>query len=472
VNPPRTSEETYRGRLLLVDDDPHLRAFIIDLLRAEGHEVREARHGQEALAILAEESFDLVLADLVMPEMSGLDILRSVQRDHSGTEVIIITGHGDIDTAVEAIREGAYDYVTKPFHAEKFALDIQKALEKKRLSENLEALRQQAAGRSRFGDLVGASAPMQQHYRRIEQVAPTESTVLVLGESGTGKEITAREIHRRSRRSEGPFLAVNCGALPANLLESELFGHVKGSFTGATADKVGFFQAADGGTLFLDEIGTTTPRTQIELLRVLDTREVRRVGATESIPVDVRILAATNLDLEQAMDSGQFRADLYYRLSTVILRVPPLRERADDVPMLAEQFLTEACRRLGRPTRAFSPRVVEILRGYAWPGNVRELQHVVEHTAIFSSRPVIRPVDLPEALRDAGPEGEALLSLQEHEARHIRKVLDACGGNKARAAKILGIPRASLYRRLRKLEDGSGGGETTPTEDMAERAGH
>jgi DNA-binding NtrC family response regulator len=454
----------HRGRILVVDDDMSLRLFTAELLRGEGHEVEEARSGVEALELLGGPGFDLVLADLMMPGLTGLDLLRAVQRDHPGSEVIIITGHGDVDTAVEAMREGAYDFVTKPYHPEKLLLDVQKALERKRMSENLSALRREVGGRASLGDLQGASSAMQQLYRRIEQVAPTGSTVLVLGESGTGKELTARELHRLSRRREGPFLAVNCGALPANLLESELFGHVKGAFTGATADKAGLFQAAEGGTLFLDEIGATTARTQIELLRVLDSRELRPVGATAPVRVDVRIVAATNLDLEQAIDSGEFRADLYYRLSPVILRVPPLRERLDDVPMLAEHFLAEACRSLGRPPRSFSPRSVELLRSHPWPGNVRELQHVVENAVIFASRPVIRPADLPEAVRGEAPAEARPATLDEVVERHVLEILEACGGNKARAAKLLGIPRASLYRRLERIEKGPTDAERHPGE--------
>lgn len=440
----------YRGSILVVDDDAPLRELTREILEADGHEVVCASSARIALARLKEKPFDLLLADLVMPDVDGLWLLREARSHHPDIEVIIMTGYGGIDSAVAAIKEGAYDYITKPFHIEKFSIDIQKALERKRLSEDIGILRRRIEGKDHLGSLIGGTERMQILYRQIEQVAPTQSTILLLGESGTGKEVTARTIHELSSRAKGPFIPVSCGTLPSALLESELFGHTRGAFTGATSSKAGLFDAASGGTIFLDEIGTTTPQTQVGLLRVLQEREIRKVGSTESRKIDVRVVAATNVDLERAMDEGSFRPDLYYRLSSVILRLAPLRDRIEDVPLLAAHFLARHSGRLGKPVRTLSPRSVEILSGYSWPGNVRELEHVIENAVIFSPREIIRPRDLPEAVRDlaSAHEGDTLLSLAEIEKRHIINVLKRTGGNKLKAARILGIPRASLYRRI------------------------
>ena len=447
----------YRGSILIADDDPSLRTLTSEILAAEGHDVTSVGTMRAALARLDEKAFDLLLADLIMPDGDGLSLLREAKSRHPDMEVIIMTGFGRIDSAVAAIKEGAYDYITKPFHIEKFAIDVQKALEKKRLSEDIGQLRRRIERGARLGTLIGGTDSMRVLYRQIEQVAPTQSTVLILGESGTGKEVTARTIHEQSARAKGPFIAVSCGTLPSALLESELFGHIRGAFTGAVSSKEGLFDAAHGGTIFLDEIGTTTPQTQVGLLRVLQEREVRKVGSTDSRKIDVRVVAATNLDLERAMDEGSFRPDLYYRLSSVILRLPPLRERIEDVPLLAAHFLARHSERLNKPVRTLSPRALEILSSYSWPGNVRELEHVVENAVIFAPREIIRPRDLPDAVREAARlrEGDTLLSLEDVERRHILNVLKRTGGNKLKAAKVLGIPRASLYRRLSRygLED-------------------
>lgn len=446
----------YRGRILVVDDDPHLRDLAQSILENDGHSVICAASASAALARLEESAFDVLLADLMMPDQDGLWLLREAKNRHPDVEVIIVTGHGDIDTAVAAIKEGAYDYVTKPFHVDKFSLDVQKALERKRLSEDLGALRRQIGVRERLGSLIGATDAMQVLYRQIDHVAPTQSTVLLLGESGTGKEVTARTIHETSSRRHGPFIAVSCGSLPSSLLESELFGHMRGAFTGATASKAGLFDAAHGGTIFLDEIGTTTPQTQVGLLRVLQEREIRKVGATESKKIDVRVVAATNVDIERAMDDGSFRPDLYYRLSSVTLRLPPLRDRIEDIPLLAGEFLARHSQKLGKPPRTLSPRALEVLYGYSWPGNVRELEHVIENAVIFAPREIIRPRDLPEAVREGATvrQRDSMLSLDEVEKRHILRVLKETGGNKLKAARILGIPRASLYRKLERYGAG------------------
>ena len=455
----------HRGTILVCDDDPNVLSLTRDILETEGHRTDGARDATRALEMLEAGPYDLLLCDLVLPGPGGLDLLRHVKRNWPEMEVIIITGHGDVDSAVRAIKEGAYDYLTKPFHPQTFAIDVQKALERKRLSEDLEDLRQRSQHADRLGDLLGRSPAMQAVFRLIEQVAPTHSTVMILGESGTGKEVTAREIHGRSGRRDGPFVAVSCATIPASLLESELFGHVKGAFTGAHSSKPGLFEAAEGGTLLLDEIGATTPRAQVGLLRVLQDREVRRIGSTEWNKVDVRVIAATNVDLEKAMDSGSFRTDLYYRLTGVTLRLPVLRERVEDVPFLAQHFLMLYGEKLGKHARALSPRALELLCGYPWPGNVRELEHVIEHAVIFAERDVVRPRDLPESVRQGryGRGPFAFSPLEEVERNHIRLVLQHTNGNKVKAARILGIPRASLYRRIARFDldhrrESAGGG--------------
>jgi DNA-binding NtrC family response regulator len=434
-SPERT---THRGRVLVCDDDANLLNLTREILEAEGHQTDGTVSAREAISLLEEKTYDLVLADLVMPEIGGLDLLREAKRRSAETEVIIITGHGDIDSAVQAIKQGAYDYITKPFHAEKLAIDVQKALERKRLSEDIALLRRRTEGRDRLGHLLGRSPAMASLFNIIERVAPTESTVMILGESGTGKELTAREIHRQSNRRSGPFVTVSCGTLPSNLLESELFGHTRGAFTGASSSKPGLFEAASGGTVFLDEVGATETRTQVTLLRVLQEKEVRRIGSTRARSVNARVIAATNLDLEKAMDEGTFRTDLFYRLNGVALRLPPLRDRAEDIPLLAGHFLSRYGTTLKRAGRTLSPRALELLCGYAWPGNVRELENVIEHAVIFSTREVIRPRDLPPALRQSQPGSEqALRSLREIERDHIAQVLRQTNGNKLKAARIL-----------------------------------
>jgi len=439
------------GAILIVEDDPGLLEVLRQALELEGHEVLAATSSSQALACLADRPVDLVLADLWLQPVSGLDLLREMRLHSPDTPVIIMTGRGEIDTAVACIKEGAADYITKPFDLRKLTLDVARALERRRLQENLETLQQRLQGRSRLGALIGRAPRMLEIFGAIERVAPTQSTVLILGDSGTGKEVVAREIHQRSPRRAGAFIAVNCGSLPAALLEGELFGHEKGTFTGADRDKVGLFEAAEGGTIFLDEIGVTTPQTQIGLLRVLQEREIRRVGGTQARKVDVRVIAATNADLERAMESGAFRPDLYYRLSAVTLHLPPLRERPEDLPLLAEHLLGDICRRLGKPPRTLSPRLLEVLSAHSWPGNVRELTNVLEQAVIFSTRPVLKPKDvsLPQAAAGSGSEAE---TLEELEKRHIERVLHMAAGNKLRAARILGIPRASLYRRIRRYQ--------------------
>ncbi|HEY3176856.1 MAG TPA: sigma-54 dependent transcriptional regulator [Candidatus Polarisedimenticolia bacterium] len=440
-----------RARLLAVDDDPEILEMERDVLTSEGYVVETALSGEQAIRMAQEDPFDIVLSDLRMPSMDGLDLLKEFAEIDPELPVIILTGHGDIASAVDSIKQGAYDYLTKPLHVHKLVITVEKALERRQLRASIDLLQKQIHGRDRLGALIGTCPPMQQIFQKIDHVAPTNSTVLILGESGTGKEMVAKEIHRMSPRHDKPFVALSCSNLPQTLLESELFGHERGSFTGATACKPGLFEAAQGGTIFLDEIASTSIQTQAGLLRVLQEREVRRVGSNLSRKVDVRVVAATNLDLDRAMEEGAFRADLYYRLSSVVLMLPKLSGRVEDIPLLAAHFLQKACENLRKPPRRLSPRAMELLTGYSWPGNVRELENVIEHAVIFSPREVIRPKDLSRSvaglLRDGHPD-----TLVELEKRHIGEILKRTSGNKVHAARILGIPRSSLYRKIKRFD--------------------
>ena len=430
---PASTGAPYRGRILVVDDEPAQVMLASEILAPEGHSTETALSGQEALERLEEQPFDLVIADLMMPEMDGFELLRRIGDAWPDLPVIFLTGHAEVSGAVAAIKEGAENYVTKPFDIDRFRIAVSKALERKALRDDNARLRKQIwERRVSYGTLIGGSPLMQALYDEIDTVAAADSSILLLGESGTGKEMTAQEIHRRSKRLAGPFLAVNCGAIPADLLESELFGHVKGSFTGATGTKVGLFEAANEGTIFLDEIGSTTPATQMTLLRVLQEREVRRLGDTVSRPIDVRVISATNADVSMEMESGNFRSDLYFRLAGVVIRLPAVRQRQDDIPLLAEHFLAQACRRHGKKPHVLSARAMERLQRYAWPGNVREMENVLERAVLFAPKKIIGPRDLvlPEenssSVLGVGDE----LKLDAIVRSHIMAVLKKCGGNK------------------------------------------
>ncbi|MBP7148279.1 MAG: sigma-54-dependent Fis family transcriptional regulator [Acidobacteria bacterium] len=435
-----------KGRILLLDDDRALREMAAEYLRSVGHDVDEVATLEQARARVRARRYDLVLTDLVLERGTGLDLLQEIRRDGIASEVIIMTGHGGVDAAVEAIRHGAYDFITKPLSLTRLSLDVAKALEKQRLEQDLKRL--ESARLAGFGGLLGASAAMRPVFALLERAAWSDSDVLLLGESGTGKEVAARAVHDNSSRRAGPFVPVHCGALSPELLESELFGHSRGAFTGADRGRKGLFLAADGGTLFLDEIGTAPVRVQVGLLRVLQERQVRPVGAEQGVAIDVRIVAATNADLEEAMADGRFRQDLYYRLATLVIRIPPLRERREDIPLLVGPLLERLARRVGRrPTLA--PRALERLAAYDWPGNVRELAHVLEQAALMAKGPLIGERDLP--LPRLAPK-EPFATLEEVEREHIRRVLEACAGNKGKAARILGVPRATLYRKIERYQ--------------------
>ncbi len=446
------------GRILVLEDDHALRRMVVEFLRSQGHDVEDVAELDQARARLRARPFDLVLSDLVLGHGTGLDLLRDVRTAGLPCEVIIMTGQGGVDAAVEAIRGGAYDFVTKPLDLTRLAIDVAKALEKKFLEDDVRRLRE---GPPRgFGELVGASPAMAAVFALLDKAASADCNVLLLGESGTGKDVAARAIHERSPRRGGPFVPVHCGAIPGELLASELFGHVRGAFTGADRARRGLFAAADGGTIFLDEIGTAPLPVQVSLLRVLEERVVRPVGSEQGEPVDVRVIAATNADLAREMEAGRFREDLYWRLATVVVTLPPLRDRKEDLPLLVETLLARLAARTGRDVRP-GPGVIERLAGYDWPGNVRELAHVLERAVLLAPEPVLRPEDLPLPAEAPG----RVPTLEEVERDHVRRVLRLVGGNKLRAARLLGIPRGTLYRKIERYglaEEVEGAGAVEP----------
>lgn len=442
--------------ILLIDDDQSLRRVIEYSLVENGFAVRPAESGEEGLAFFQKEPFDAVITDITMPGMSGMEVLEKVRMADPGLPVIIITAYGTIESAVSAMKQGAFDYITKPFNRDELRITLDRALKMRRLEKENVRLRAEVIDRYRFDAIVGGSEKIREVIALAGRVAPSEATVLVTGESGTGKELLARGIHFSSGRAEGPFIAVNCAAIPENLIESELFGHMKGSFTGAVRDKEGKFELADGGTIFLDEIGDLRIDLQAKILRALQERTVDRVGGVKQVDLDVRVIAATNRDLERDVREGNFREDLYYRLSVVILHMPPLRERKDDIPLLAEHFLKKFSPK--GSDIPLAPDALAILSSYGWPGNVRELENVMERASILKRGDTITTADLPEKLsrRTAGAAAILLnlpdegLSLEELEKDLISKALDKHKGNQTRAAEYLRITRPTLIYRMEK----------------------
>jgi DNA-binding NtrC family response regulator len=390
-----------------------------------------------------------------MGKKDGMEVLRFFKKNAPDTTVIMITAFGSIETAIEAIREGAYDYISKPFKLEEIKFTVQRALERRRLIQENKFYRQELLEKYQFKNVIGRTPQMFQVYKTIAKIADTKSTVLLCGERGTGKELIARSIHYNSQRSNRPFIPVDCASLVETLIESELFGHVRGAFTGASSAKRGLFEESDGGTLFLDEVGNLSLPMQSKLLRFLQEHEIKRVGGTESIKVDVRVIAATNQPLEPLVRSGKFREDLFDRLNVIIITLPPLRERNDDIPLLASHFLQKFSEENHKSISHISPEAIEILLQYSWPGNVRELEHTIERAVIFSTQPIILPEDLPRKMSDEMKGSEIPmpgkpLSLKELERKYILKVLQENRGNKKKASEILGIDRATLYRILEK----------------------
>lgn len=443
-------------RVLLVEDDRDLRDTLALALRQFGLEVIEAGSGLEGIQRFNEEEFDVVVTDLKMPGMSGLELCLRVRENRPDVPVIVLTSFGSLDTAVAAIRAGAFDFVSKPIESEMLKIAIDRAIAHRALAKEVRWLSKRLAESERYGEMLGRSAPMREFYRQLDAAANSEAPVLLLGESGTGKEMAARALHQRGRRPSGPFCAVNCAALPGALLESELFGHVKGAFTDASRDRRGLVFEANGGTLFLDEIGDCPLEMQAKLLRALEERRARPVGGDRELPFDVRLVSATHRDLEAAIDDGRFRQDLFFRLCVIPIRIPALRERGDDVLLLARAFLDLFAARAGKQTMSFTESVAARLLDYDWPGNVRELRNAIERAVALARSDRIGVDDLPERIRDwkrerievAPTDVRELVSMDEIERRYITAVLTALEGNKSAAAKVLGFDRKTLYRKL------------------------
>jgi two-component system response regulator HydG len=449
---PRNPEAVASGRVLVVDDQKNMRATTAILLRQAGHQVAEAEDGAAAIQRLGSENFDVVLTDLRMGAVDGLEVLRGALESAPSTQVIVMTAFGTIESAVEAMRRGAYDYLAKPFKGEELLLRVEKAIEKRRLLGEMSFLAGEFRERYGLEHIVGRSQALREVLERVVRVAPSDATVLVSGESGTGKELVARALHAAGRRAARPFVPVNCAAITETLLESELFGHAKGAFTGAVRARRGLFEEASGGTLFIDEIGETTPNFQAKLLRALQEGEIRRVGESNPVKVDVRVVAATNQDLKKAIAEKRFREDLFYRLNVVPLRIPPLRERPEDIPLLAAHFLGRYNQRTGE-RKVLTPEALQRLTAHPWPGNVRELENMVEQAAALSAGPEIRATDIAfEA--PGGPEAAAptlAASVEAAERRAIQAALARAGGDLSRVARELGISATTLWRKMKRL---------------------
>lgn len=444
------------ARILVVDDEINIREALAALLEDDGHRVNAAASSEQALEILREDQFDVVISDLRMKGGSGLDLLRWIRESCPATEVIILTAYGTVEGAVEAMKLGAYDYVAKPVDRERLGLLIEKALEKQRLSQENRNLRRRLSVKEEYSNIIGDCAQIRAIFKAISEIAPTNATVLITGESGTGKELVARAIHDRSGRRERPFVSVNCGALPDTLMESELFGYEKGAFTGAAATKIGRIELASRGTLFLDEVGDMSPKTQVDLLRILQDRELHRLGGTRAITVDVRFIAATHRDLKEEIDGRRFREDLYYRLNVVPIALPPLRERREDIPLLLDSFLREFCSIYQKAPKTFAARTLELLVQYSWPGNIRELRNLVERLVLLSRNDLIGPADLPQQIRESAGEDHPEITLQldqplrETEKAIISNVLSRVTHNRTLAARLLGISLRALHYKIKR----------------------
>lgn len=438
-----------KAKILVVDDEAIIRESLRDWLSDVGHQVLTAENGPQALEIIRKEEPGIVIADLVMPGTDGIELMKNAKEISPNIEVIIITAYGSIPTAINAMREGAYDYIEKPFCPERAELLVEKLVEHQRLLEENIALQQKLEEHYQFENIIVKSPRMQQVIEVIKVVARSNATVLITGETGTGKEVVARAIHSQSHRREKPFIAVSCAALPESLLESELFGHEKGSFTGAYAQKKGKFEAANRGTLFLDEIGEMSANIQVHLLRVLEEKAFTRVGGNELIKVDVRVISATNRDMKTAIASGQFREDLYYRLNVVNIELPPLRERKEDIPLLAQHFLKKFALENRKEITGFSPQATDFLLSYEWPGNVRELENAIERAVILAQNSLISIADLPQQNLVLTHPTSSQRNLKLVEKSHILNVLTETGGNYTEAARILGISRMTLYNKAK-----------------------
>ena len=446
-----------KTRILVVDDEASHLQMLDAVLSAEGYEIHKAGDGQEAIGLVEERFYDLLLMDVRMSKVGGIEALKAIKKISPGIPVIIMTAYASVNTAVDALKSGAYDYLTKPLDIEELKILVKKALHHRKLEQENVYLKERLGDRFDFSNIIGRSPAMRDLFETIALVAPSEATVLIAGESGTGKELIANAIHQNSPRTNRPFIKVNCAALPETLLESELFGHEKGAFTGALARKQGRFQLAHTGSIFLDEVGEMTPTTQTKILRVLQEREFEPLGSTQAVKVDTRVIAATNKNLLEEIEQGNFREDLYYRLNVVTLQVPSLRERRDDISLLADFFLKQYAEKNRRLIKGFTPRAMDLLMRHSWPGNVRELENVVERAVIMARGDLISQAELPDTIRGLDVEMEkpemdlsSGRSLKEVERDMILRTLEDTGGNRTRTAEILGISRRTLQLKLKE----------------------
>jgi DNA-binding NtrC family response regulator len=438
--------------VMVVDDEKNIRTGLGKAIELDGHNVVLAEDGQQALELVEQEEIDLIICDLKMPRMTGEELLRRVVQSYPTLPVIILTGHGTIESAVQAMRDGAYDFLTKPVNLDRLSLLVKRALSTRELSLQHRALQEELEQRRQFANIIGTSAEMRRIFDVVRQVAPTKASVLITGESGVGKELIADAIHNLSNRNEKPFIKVHCAALSESLLESELFGHEKGAFTGAVSRKRGRFELAHMGTVFLDEIGEINQNVQIKILRVLQEKTFERVGGEETVEVDTRIISATNKDLKSEIETGAFREDLFYRLNVVNIHIPPLRERKEDIPLLVAAFIKEFAGENGKPVEGIDPKARAMLYNYSWPGNVRELRNCIESAVVMSKEHVITPDDLPPSVASDSESNfvriELGTSMESAERELIRANLAAQNGNKSRTAEILGIGRKTLHRKI------------------------
>jgi len=449
------------GKILVVDDEEIMRDVLSTLLAAENYSVDFAHNGAQALEKARESDYSVVLLDLMMPDMDGLQVLEQFRKMESNPVTVILTAFASIEKAVKATKLGAFDFITKPFKNDEILLAVKKAAEHRRLLDENLRLKKSLRERYNFKNIIGKSAAMQQVFDLIAQVAPRRSTILVQGDSGTGKELVAKAIHASSGRADAPFVAINCGNIPSDLLESEIFGHAKGAYTGATSSKKGLFEVADGGTLFLDEVATISLETQAKLLRVIQEREFRRLGGLENIKVDVRIIAATNRDLQAAVEQGTFRDDLYYRLNVIVIKLPPLQERSEDVPLLADHFIKRYCEENEKELCVLEPSALKVLMDYHWPGNVRELENVIERAVVLAPGNVITADLFPKNLSHFLPDSQVRipvdgLPLKERVTNYERSLilaaLDHTDWNQKRAAELLSVNATTLSEKLKRLK--------------------
>jgi len=443
-------------RILIIDDEPEIVKLYQEILTQEGYDVTPAFSGVEGIQSVREDLFDMVITDIRMPEITGLDILQEVKKLHPETMVLLITAFGTIEAAIKAMKEGAYDYISKPARNDEIKIIVRRGLEQKQLQKDYQNLQKGLKDKYRLENIVGHSNEMLEVYKTVAKISPSRATVLITGESGTGKELVARALHQNSPRADRPFVVIHSASFPESLIESELFGYMKGAFTGAISSKRGLFEEADSGTVFLDEIGDIPLSTQVKLLRVLQEREIRRIGAEQPVKIDVRVIAATNRNLEEMIQKGQFREDLYYRLSVVCIPLPPLRERKEDINLLIQHFVRKYCLEAGIPQKIISPEAVKMMESYNWPGNVRELENVVERAVNLSFREGITVDDLPMKLKEKNGNSivsllDQNLTLDELEKNYLMKLLKECNWNYTQTAEKMGISVRTVQRMVSRF---------------------